>query len=375
MKLYIVISLLSIIFSDPAYRPMKKQNMDFKVDFCRYDDKSENSDFTFVRPCKEGKHCLPTVSSDYDIYTCQDYTPLSKKKLGESCQSKYECDSNLDCLSVSSTEKECSIDKDSSSYEKQDPVSGITNYYCPSKYISKNQDCVANEYTFSDKCYFRNTTSFYSGFNPAYLKVCGKIILNEKKDSSDNIYYERDNVEQAYIGTYDDGTFVENEISCQSGFSIPYYANGKLVAPNSEYTHSRYNYCVTPIQVDSISSDDCIVKYSVKGEEKEIYHYTDSDCQYLMTKYDLFKKYTQSMEKCRDIINYDEPYTCGDPELRKYFYFYFHPDEYVLYKDETQVVEYLLQNAYPTYKASDAGLKGSNLNVKYFMLLLILLAL
>lgn len=375
MKLYIVISLLSLIFSAPAYRPMNKQNIDFKADFCRYNDKSENSDFTFVRPCKEGKHCLETVSSSYDIYTCQDYTPLSKKKLGESCQSKYECDSNLDCLSVSSTEKECSIDKNRPSYKKKDPVSQIENYYCPSKYISMNHACVANEYTFSDKCSFQNSTNYYGPFDAAYLKVCGQIKLNEKKDSSNNIYYEEEYVEQAYIGTYEDGTFVENEMSCQSGFSIPYYANGKLVAPNNVYTHSRYNYCVTPIQVDSISSDDCLVKYSVKGEEKEIYHYSDNDCQYLMTKYNLFKKYTQSMEKCRDVINYDEPYTCGDPELRKNFYFYFHPDEYELYKDETQVVEYLLQDAYPTYKASDAGLKGSNLNVKYFMLLLILLAL
>ena len=94
-----------------------------------------------------------------------------------------------------------------------------------------------------------------------------------------------------------------------------------------------------------------------------------------MKKYDLFIKYIQSMGRCKDIINYDEPYTCGDPELIKYFYFYFHPDEYKLYKDEKQVAECLLQNAYQAYKASDTGLKGSNLNVKYFMLLLILLAL
>lgn len=101
--------------------------------------------------------------------------------MGESCQSKYECDSNLDCLSVSSTEKECSIDKNAPSYEKEDPVSQITNYYCPSKYISRNHKCVANEYTFSDKCSFKNSTNSYGSFDAAYLKVCGQIKLNEKK--------------------------------------------------------------------------------------------------------------------------------------------------------------------------------------------------
>ena len=375
MKITIIFSICLLSIICQTYRPMNKQDMDFKVDFCRYLDQSKNSAFTFVRPCKEGKRCLATTSSNYNIYTCQDYTPLSLKKLGESCESSYECDGNLECLSVSSTEKQCSIDENYPSYTKTDPVAQTTNYYCPSKYISKDQVCVANKYTSSDKCYFSNTTSTYSDFNPGYLKVCGKITLSEKKNSNNDIYYTQETIDQAYIGTYEDGTFVSNEMSCQSGFSIPYYGNGKLVKPNNNLYFSRYDYCVTPIQVDFISNGNCLVKYSIKGIEQEIYSYSKSGCQYIMTKYDLFKKYTEGMEKCKNTINYDEPYTCGDPDLRKYFYFYYHPDEYELYKDETQVVEYLLQNAYPSYKASDAGLKGSNLSLKYFMLLLILLVL
>ena len=56
-----------------------------------------------------------------------------------------------------------------------------------------------------------------------------------------------------------------------------------------------------------------------------------------------------------DCINYlypEEPKTCRDNELRKWYYFYENPKEYLLYRNEPQVMDYLVQQDYPTYTSN-----------------------
>jgi hypothetical protein len=43
--------------------------------------------------------------------------------------------------------------------------------------------------------------------------------------------------------------------------------------------------------------------------------------------------------------------TCRDDELRKWYYFYDNPGEYILYQNEPQIMEYLIQQDYKDYKA------------------------
>ena len=74
--------------------------------------------------------------------------------------------------------------------------------------------------------------------------------------------------------------------------------------------------------------------------------------------------------ECEDKKTYEEPFTCRNDELRKWWYFYAHPDEYILYKDKKEIKNYLLQTHYRSY-ALDLG--TGFLNINYIMFLLIIL--
>ena len=99
-----------------------------------------------------------------------------------------------------------------------------------------------------------------------------------------------------------------------------------------------------------------------------------------MTKLDLFRQYKEKRgDGCtRNKEYFDEPFTCGNNELRELWYFYYHPDEYLLYKNEQAIKEYLLQKVYPSYKVTytepqqDAS---SYLSLKFISLLILLLSL
>ena len=74
---------------------------------------------------------------------------------------------------------------------------------------------------------------------------------------------------------------------------------------------------------------------------------------FLKEKLLLFKQYVDKLNELEDecIKNkyYDEPFTCKNDELRKLYYFYNHTDEYLLYKKEDEITEYILQKEYPSY--------------------------
>ena len=64
--------------------------------------------------------------------------------------------------------------------------------------------------------------------------------------------------------------------------------------------------------------------------------------------------------------------TCKNDELRKWWYFYNNPDKYMIYKDQIEVVNYLVQKAFPGFVTVD---NSGFLSFKYIFYLLFLLTL
>ena len=87
---------------------------------------------------------------------------------------------------------------------------------------------------------------------------------------------------------------------------------------------------------------------------------------------------TEKKDECKNNKYYNEPYTCGKDEIRKIWYFYNHPEEYILYKNEEDIIHFLLQQAYPLYGNNNSTEKDSTelstfLNIKYFISLILIL--
>ena len=85
-------------------------------------------------------------------------------------------------------------------------------------------------------------------------------------------------------------------------------------------------------------------------------------------------------DTCTTVNFYDEPFTCGNDELRKLWYFYNNIDMYLLYKNDEDIINYLVQKTYPLYgvETNDKNSDENNdlyLNIKYFIFLLFLLSL
>ena len=84
-----------------------------------------------------------------------------------------------------------------------------------------------------------------------------------------------------------------------------------------------------------------------------------------MTRLEMFNNYIQNLN--------------DENESAKWYYFYKHPEEYLLYKNEPQVIEYLVKEkgANMEYKVQHTASKESShiLSVKYMVPLLSLLLL
>ena len=93
----------------------------------------------------------------------------------------------------------------------------------------------------------------------------------------------------------------------------------------------------------------------------------------------MFKNYRDKLNgiltQCKNDYDYTEPYTCKNDELRKWFYFYNNPDKYMLYKDEKEIIDYLLQQNYRDYYSTGSTGSSGFIAFKYFFYLLILLSL
>ena len=338
-KYFYLLFILPLISS--IYRPMSDQKFKFDSDVCyyyNYNDKVE-----YVKPCKKGKVCIPIDDYDDDIYKCQDNDDdISLLKLGEkNCKYDEQCDSNLKCL-----EGVCTINVNSTYHE---PYEKGRYLFCPKDYVpgrnntSRQFQCQnKTEFNHTSKCYFKNLTTYQEYYYaPEFKKVCGEIIISTSEE-----YFEIKEINTNKIGSLSAGTFVDNMTACESGFAIEYCLDGNYECSNTSNTTSTGLKCIDVKEINLLN--DCIIKYN-DGKEELIIN-LDFDRQYcseIKVKLEMFKKYVDKMSKCDDVKLYDdEPLTCRNKDLRKYMYFYEHPDEYILYKDEDDIIDYLVQSAY-----------------------------
>lgn len=364
------------VYSSNAFIPMKK-NKYFKEDVCAYPESS----VIYVKPCEEGKYC--EMMDELGI--CQDVPYKAQiKSLDEECSSDFECDYNLKCILSKCTLSSCTgagnsiVKTDSGYWTCQSNINaGLCQYY-----DSINSDDVTVGHD--------------------YFQVCGKITfrLTSPTNSAEK-KYDIDKIESAYIGTIEND-FVSDERACKSGYALYFYPDGTLTDPGKNvYTNHLYKKCVTvnniekrgmtcTIQYDTdkiYNVDQLMTRTDKDGTNfftininpfsislNDKYDYMCSD--YLLTKLEMFSKYinaftVEKQKQCATKENYNDPVTCNDNEIRKWYYFYEHPDDYILYYDEenkkNEVVNFLLQNKYKSYISS------TKLNIKYFISFLFLL--
>ena len=377
----VLIFLFSTALS--TFRSMSKKSIDFGDNVCYYKETDDQNDyFYYVKPCTDGKYCTPMESSHFNLHTCEPYIPLLTTINGN-CQTDFECGGySLECTGGS--EKHCTV-KSSSTFSIQDPASRKTKYFCHSDKLpystpsSPSFNCGTlptgiQKSEYENKYLFTNSyINYYMA--PALYKVPGKINFKTKQDNQD---YLIDSIDTAYIGSLPVETFVEDPMACESGFALSFYGNGKLEEPTetNPTSHNLYYYCVNVKEVDSVNG---FIKYTLKDDVEKIYNCNKgssiSCSATLMTELEMFKNYKEKLDSIRsecETSNYDEPFTCGNNELRKWWYFYNYPGEYILYKDEKEIIDFLVQKAYPGYTPENSN---RFLNLKYFFYLLLLIAL
>ena len=378
---FLVISLL-ISLALSSYLPMSMKNINFGEHICRYYDRDEQIDY--VRPCEANKYCQETethslgATSRNNLYTCQNYvfipanptTPL--KDRGAECNSYNECKSGLLCYQASGeTTKKCN--RDCGTGETLFPIDD--GYMCridQNKCISTKSDGTRVD-TYARNC-----------------KVCGKINSQSKNDGDNKPYQVLDSVDENDLYSQPDGTYVYQEKACQSGTALYFYLDGKI-KNEIDSTHSSENLmyyrCVS---IKAVDPDRERFNYTVGTEEVFIYDinrgidYDDYDnygnsnkqsemrtlCdQYLMTKVQLWN------DNKDEYINYLK---CtenkeADDNLKRKLYYLEHPEDYLLYKDRTEVIEYLIQKEYPDIVPIITTDSAGALKFKYLILSLMLL--
>ena len=365
------------VYSSQAFIPMEK-NKHFKEDVCAYPDSS----IMYVKPCKEGKYC--EMMNQLGI--CQDVPFKAEiKSLGDDCSSDFECEYNLECINTKCTYPSCT----SAGYSIVKTDSGAWT-------------CQSN--TDSGLCYYYDFTNARAHtISHDYFQVCGKITF--KITSPNNVagkQYQIEKIETAYIGTIEND-FVSDERACKSGYALYFYPDGTLIDPGKDdYTNNMYKKCVTINNIEK-RENTCIIQYDTNKiynvdqlatrtdkdganivssslSNGKYYLYLSNDryicSDFLLTKLEMFSKYinlftVEKQKQCATKENYNEPETCNDNEIRKWYYFYNKPDDYILYYDEenknNDVVNFLLQSAYKSHISS------TKLNIKYFISFLIIL--
>ena len=349
---------ISISQNTYTYYPLTKRAFDLDVsDICYYEENNPN--FRYVKPCPQGYKCQNLQVEDHKISICKEYKSFLKT-FGANCNADWECSSNLVC-----TQNKCTIDSNKNAY-----TTDSSNYYCPDNLVVRtyNSDTSTNEYT----CQTSTGKCLDNGnkYRPGPLKVCGEI-------DSFNADSTKKSVKMDYIGSVKEGAFVDNKLACETGFALKFYKDDTATTPSHEYYK-----CVTLIDTD----DNCNLEYSI-GDNKYYYNGAHvgfpssgiSDCKLTKVKIDLFKKYVARLNtvknNCDQNKYYNEPYTCGDDELRKLYYFYYNPTTYLAYKNEEVITEYLIQQTYPTYNAKIPEQTESNefISFKFISLLIMLL--
>lgn len=359
--IFIFVGLFSncLLDTKKTYRPMTMKTINFGGDVCYYQDISDNSKLVYVKPCEEGKTCKDLGISDYDIHTCQGYDEEYHNE-GETCVSK-DYISGIDCTgNICNTDGKC----------------GTSSVCTESQvYDSINDKCVSDP----GYCYEYETDliNFKNKFTAFGNKECAQI---ELKATNTNKDYGIIKVYSNYIASIDDGQYImdDKELYCQSGYALYFFGGEQLKNPNDNPTNEKmFLRCVTVLGRDIKG----IIKYKIgNGEEKfydpsklsnnpensQKYKVKFEDDDYLMLRLEMFKNYKNrldSISNCRET-------NCEDNELSKWIYFYEHPEQYILYKDEPQVIGYLIQKEGLKYSPNGANTLG---NINYLIVLLLLL--
>ena len=385
MRKTVLIFVCVFSFTLSYYLPMKKKSIDFGDNICRYTDPTHDNLYTYVKGCPEGNYCASVDSTSFGVHKCVPSTEVIKR-LGDECKVDLDCDgSDLYCIN-----NVCSI-KDGQPYEyegqKYCPPGQIFNNTNDPTGLNQNMLKCINKATNTDKClivYENNLGDSTYEYEPDYFKICGKMNFRLVDNNPTDKYYKHLSTEMNYIGEVEDGNVVEDEWACKSGFALNLYANGGVTKPFSDSEVSYFNgnskdflTCVTvkEVQYNSGNPGTCRIKFT-KGSQDEYVYDQDISCdEFLLTKLKLFQEYLERMnaikEDCETNRHYDYPFLCNDNELKKLKYFYDHPEDYLLYQNEEQVVDYLVQNKYKTYVAQD--LSNGFLNLNYFIILSLLL--
>lgn len=357
---------------------MTMKNFDFGADVCHYKDVSHDNGFEYVKPCESGKRCLNlgaslTDESPYNIRKCIDY-PFLYRTLNDDCSNDEECPGTLKCKS-----NKCDFDGDK-------PYGS----YCPNGKVVDNTSGNCAEKTNGDKCYIDGSSEHYA---PGYFKICGLIDLQPETGNTGG-YIEKTVTNSFYCSASDD-SFVREPFICEHGFALYFYGNKKYKPKNNPLntdsressTHDMYLRCVT---VTGVDKENKIIKYKIGDSGNEQYYLinelTDSDDyksdmlglidEFTMTRLEIFqnykKRYDEIKEECARLLYLDERKTCRDDELRKWYYFYEKPKEYILYQNEPMIMEYLIQTKFPNYKAEHVNSSGFlSLNILILILALI----
>lgn len=363
------------------YRPMTKRTVNFGDDVCYYKDLATDFPYyAYVKPCEEGKKCieLGTAYSDFDIRFCQEYNFEVYDNEGATCETKdhfpgldctgYSCDSNSKCYDDCPSNKVSYTDNDGS-----DKCADNPGYCYETEFESATGELK------SPKSY----TSYDSN------KHCIKIDLEETKKPSSK--YQIKKKWYSSIASIEDGNYIlkttgtlgkpseANHLYCKSGYALYFYGDGKLKNPNNDANFGdrepMYLRCVTILGKDSNN----IIKYKI-GENGDEKYYNPEELsssyplygndKYLMLRLGFFKNYKERLDK----VGCSDTGDCEDNDLIKWKFFYDNPEYYYLYQNEPQVLEYLLQDYNPKYKAKYTSPNGSSLlNIKYLTLLSLLL--
>lgn len=361
MNKYFLIFFSLFTLSLSFFRPLSKLNINYTSDVCYFKDITSDSsifNLEFVKGCPKNKECTQVDNTNsYIINTCQNKDSITKS----TCSNDFECISPYKCIEtkccpsggcISSggtpTPIECQAD------EIYNHKAGVSTVCDPNKLENKRYCKVYN----SDG----TETAEYREEN--FAKICGK--NNIVVGTEENHYY-RKSTEWAYYGSVGDNEFVEKVEACKSGYALYFYGDKSLNNPlDSE--HEMFLLCVTVLDVE-LEDDPMIpntqkkckrIKYKINTGNELIYDLSNLDdrdkslehCDYLlMTKLELFKKYKEEYDKVKDqcYSAKSNDNICGKDELMKWWYLYENPRDYLLYKDQTEVLDYLIHERYSAY--------------------------
>ena len=311
---------------------------------------------------------------------------VAETPYGASCEADGDCESGLNLKCDNNI---CVLTEDVNAIEVLDIDSSTSkHYYCPNKnlfalntgasgsplYICKKIEDYPN---MRGLC---SSVSENKEAHPDYMKVCGEIELDDDSNAVTKIKMDS-------IGSVSDGKFVKNLLAWKSGFALNFYSDG-----NTDAGTDIYLKCVQYNGIEYKKDNSCKINYIL---DKKNYYYDAgkvnqdlvnndisafcSSFKFIDAQLDLFKQYvnkaTQLGNECSNIKYYDEPFTCKNDELRKLYYFFNNIEEYMLYKNEDEITEFILQKVYPSYGVKYSKDDASKYLSNKFICLLILLLL